>query len=51
MSIGARKEIIFERFKNIYIEIKNLVLDYHLYIENLLTPEDSIKEIVQKLNI
>lgn len=51
MSIGARKEIIFERFKNVYIEIKSLVLDYHLYIENLLSPEDSIKEIFHKLKI
>ncbi len=51
MSIGARKEIIYERFKDIYIEIKNVVLDYHLYIENLLGPEDSIKEILFKLKI
>ncbi len=51
MSIGARKEIIFERFKDVYIEIKGLVLDYHIYIESLLKPDDSVKEIIQKLNI
>lgn len=51
ISIGARKEVIFERFKDVYFEIKNLVLDYQLYIENLLTPEDSFKEIFHKLKI
>lgn len=51
MSIGARKEIIYERFKDIYIEVKNVVLDYHFYIENLLGPEDSLKEILFKLKI
>jgi hypothetical protein len=51
MSIGARKEIIFERFKDVYIEIKSLVLDYHIYIESLLTLDDSVKEILQKLKI
>jgi hypothetical protein len=51
MSIGARKEIISERFKDVYIEIKSLVLDYHIYIESLLTLDDSVKEILQKLKI
>lgn len=52
MSIGAKKEQIYERFKNIYIEINNLVLDYHFYIETLYSIHDTpIREVFYKLKI
>ncbi|MFN3603210.1 MAG: hypothetical protein ACK4UJ_00725 [Leptonema sp. (in: bacteria)] len=51
MSIGVKKEQIYERFKNIYIEINNLVLDYHFYIETLYSIHDPIREIFYKLKI
>ncbi len=51
MSIGAKKEQIYERFKSVYIEIYNLVLDYHFYIETLYTVNDSVREVFFKLKI
>lgn len=51
MSIGAKKEQIYERFKSIYIEINNLVLDYHFYIETLYSIHDPIREVFFKLKI
>ncbi len=51
LSINAKKEVIFERFNNLYIEIKNIVLDYHFFIETLYSENDSLYEIFYKLDI
>ncbi|MCS7204519.1 MAG: hypothetical protein NZ853_02360 [Leptospiraceae bacterium] len=54
VSVNARKDVIYQRFKNLFIEVSHvshLVLDYELFIEELSSPNDSVREVLLKLKV
>lgn len=51
VTAGKKQEELQESFKNLFLEVQGLYLDYTLYSETITAPHFSLNEILQKINL